>query len=217
MKKSFEAGNKIRLDLPNEIYIKKCESEITTSEGEGYIEWFFEKHEIKYFREVEIHGLKNDVVRSRRADFYLPKYKIFVEFNGLYNESKEHRTRYKTKMQVYGANKIPFIALYPDNIGALDYYFFERLGNVLFNHKMKIQLIKYKWKMFFKDHVVSIIAILLTMFIWMFFLGLTKYYVLFIATILGTLGLIEISLNLFQTLRTTLNILNKPQEYFNEE
>ena len=209
MDKSFYFGEKIKLDLPNNIFIKKYQSKIITSESEKYLCWFFDKHEIKYEREVEIHGLRNDEVRSRRADFYLPKFKMFVEFNGLYNESKEDRARYKKKMKVYHENRIPFIALYSDNIGALDYFFFERLGEILHTHKMNKQLIKYEWTIFFKDNSIAILVILGSFLVWLHYLDISRYYILSLASLLGLLGLIQVGIELRGTVKKILSLRRK--------
>jgi hypothetical protein len=134
IKKELESGKKVKV---GNYSLKQFDGELNYSEGEEYIEWFLENNGFSFLREIEIYGLKNDTKSHRRADFYLPKYDVFVEYNGLYNESKEHRERYKEKSQVYRENNLPVIHLYSDNIGALDFYFFERLKDELYKKGKK--------------------------------------------------------------------------------
>ena len=53
------------------------------SEGELYIMDYLEDMNIKYIREVELNNLREDTASFRRADFYLPKYKVYIEFKNV--------------------------------------------------------------------------------------------------------------------------------------
>lgn len=114
------------------------------TEGEKIIEYFLEDENIKYVTEKEIKGLKDDSLSFRKADFYLPKYKVYVEFLGEWSKP-EGKARYIKKMEVYKENRIPCIYIYPDNMGTLKYLFYMRLRKELETHpELKPQLIRYK-------------------------------------------------------------------------
>lgn len=97
-----------------------------SSEGEEIIEYFLEDQAIKFEREVEINNLLNDSKSYRKADFYLPKYKIYIEFLGNWNDP-ERRLEYLEKMKVYNSNFIPCVYIYPDNLGVLEMIFLMRI------------------------------------------------------------------------------------------
>ena len=73
--------------------------ELTVSEQ--FIAYFLDDLKIKYNPQVKIEDLKNDTKSYRIADFYLPKYKVYLEYLGQWNNTKEDRDRYKEKMRVY--------------------------------------------------------------------------------------------------------------------
>ena len=54
------------------------------SEGEEFLESFFEELGIKCIPEQIIPKLKDDLKQYRVADFYLPYYKMYVEFFGIF-------------------------------------------------------------------------------------------------------------------------------------
>jgi len=118
------------------------------SEGEEFLSDFFDSIGIKYEAEKKIEGLKKDSKQYRTADFYLPRYKIYVEFFGLWNNTGNEE--YKQKKEIYWLNKIPCVYLYPENLGIIGYTFDKRIQSVLEKHNMKRELKKYKmfklWK-----------------------------------------------------------------------
>ncbi|HWA34668.1 MAG TPA: hypothetical protein VG737_11085, partial [Cyclobacteriaceae bacterium] len=126
------------------------ETERIASEGEDYIAEYLSAIGLSFDEEVEVRGLKSDVSSIRRADFYLPKYGVYIEFAGLWNSSETQRTRYRTKRIVYENNSVPCIWLYPDNLGILHYIFHRRLEDVLKKHKRSRDLLIYRlgqlWK-----------------------------------------------------------------------
>lgn len=120
------------------------------SEGEKIIQMFLDEEGIKYKPEEEIYGLKNDYEHHlRRADLYLPRYKVYVEFFGQWNVDRE-KPRYKEKKAVYKDNKIPCVYIYPENLGTLKYLFYMRLKKELETHNMKKEMHKYKFDIFKK-------------------------------------------------------------------
>lgn len=112
------------------------------SEGEEYLSDFFACMRIKFESEKKIEGLKNDSKQYRTADFYLPKFKVYVEFFGLWN--KAGNEEYKQKKEVYWMNKIPCIYIYPENLGIIGYTFDKRIQLELKKHGMTQELKKYK-------------------------------------------------------------------------
>ena len=105
------------------------------SEGEELIGEFFKEKNIKYKPEFELKNLKEDTVSKRIADFYLPKYKVFLEFFGRWNVSEEAKEKYRAKKKVHYINDIPCIYLYPENLGILDFIFKRRLRKLLQSRK----------------------------------------------------------------------------------
>ena len=98
------------------------------SEGEELIKEFLEEENIKFGQEVEINNLMGDNKSIRKADFYLLKYKVYIEFLGKWN-NLEHRREYIKKMNVYKENNIPCIYFYPENLGIIGFLFKRRQDN----------------------------------------------------------------------------------------
>lgn len=114
----------------------------TISEGEEFIMDFFKQYGIKYQYQKKLEGLKDDSKSFRVADFYLPKYKVYIEFNGQWNNGNSN-DRYSEKKVVYSKNKIPCIYIYPENLGIMDYTFDKRIQQVLKEYHMEKELFKY--------------------------------------------------------------------------
>jgi hypothetical protein len=113
------------------------------SEGEEFIMDFFKLYGIKYQYQKTIEGLKDDSKAYRVADFYLPKYNVYLEFNGQWNNGNSN-DRYSEKKTVYLKNKIPCIYIYPENLGILDYTFDKRIQQVLKEHHKEKELLSYQ-------------------------------------------------------------------------
>ena len=114
------------------------------SEGEQFLADFFDSVGIKYESEKRIDGLKNDTKQYRTADFYLPRYKVYVEFFGLWNNNGNGNEKYRHKRDVYRVNSIPCVYIYPENLGIIDYAFDKRLQMILEQYNLKKELRKYK-------------------------------------------------------------------------
>ncbi|WP_321345112.1 hypothetical protein [uncultured Draconibacterium sp.] len=127
------------------------------SEGELFLKSFFRENGIKNQAEKVIRGLRNDDHEYRVADFYLPRLKMYVEFQGLWNNTKDDRERYKEKMRVYGKNNVPCIDIYPENLGIIEYAFHARMLKELKKHNMKIELFKYKFLRFMNQKKTTLI------------------------------------------------------------
>ena len=142
-----------------------------SSEGEELIEEFLKEKLIEFKREKEILNLNDDNKEYRIADFYLPRYKVYLEFFGKWNV-EEYRIRYQKKKEVYDKNEIPCIYVYPDNLGALDFIFKRRLKDILNkHHKLKFQRFKYNIDILMEKHLLELIIVgLLIYFIrfWVF-------------------------------------------------
>jgi hypothetical protein len=115
----------------------------SASEGEEFLQDFFESVEIKFVREKTISGLKGDQKQYRVADFYLPQFHVYVEFLGLWNTIKNEE--YKVKKEIYKLNKIPCVYIYPDNLGIIHYIFDKRIQTELSKNNLNKELFKYRF------------------------------------------------------------------------
>ncbi len=130
------------------------------SEGELFIADYLYYERIKFKQEVPIVNLRNDSKSHRRADFYLPKYKTYVEFYGRWNNTKEDRERYREKKKVFSDNKIPCVYLYPENLGIIEFSFPLRLEAEMKKYGLKKELFRYRFKRLFqeiRDNVLGLI------------------------------------------------------------
>jgi hypothetical protein len=132
------------------------------SEGEEILKEFFEDQRIEYEREKEIR-LDGDEKQFRKVDFYLPEYKLYVEFLGQWN-LPNHKERYKEKKHLYWKNKIPCIYFYPENLGVLSFLFKRRARDVLKKYNMKWSLFKLNYKLWLKENRLLIIIMLILVF-----------------------------------------------------
>jgi hypothetical protein len=130
--------------------IQNKEVELLASEGEKYISEYLTAIGLRFDVEAEVSGLKGDTAAVRRADFYLPKYGVYVEFASLWNSSEAQRKRYRTKRIIYERNNLPCVWIFPDNLGILHYIFHRRLEGVLKSYKLNRELLIYRlgqlWK-----------------------------------------------------------------------
>jgi hypothetical protein len=113
------------------------------SEGEAYLKNVFDELGIKYEWQKPINGLRGDHKQYRIADFYLPKFNVYIEFLGLWNTP--HCDEYKKKMAIYKRNEIPCVYIYPDNLGIIKYVLDKRIQIVLGNLKSKTYLKRYRF------------------------------------------------------------------------
>lgn len=111
--------------------------------GEDFLENFFFESRIKYRTQVKINDLKGDDKNYRIADFYLPRLGFYVEYNGLYNKSKEQRERYDFKTKVLIKNRKPTIFLKPEDLGIIDHVFHSNVKR-LFGYEIYYS----RWKFF---------------------------------------------------------------------
>ena len=111
------------------------------SEGEEYIADFLKFYNIKFEEQKHINGLYNDTKKFRIADFYLPDYKLYIEYNGMYLDNREH---YDEKIKVYKNNKVPCVNLYPENLGVLPFILDKRLIVEMKDKNLKKELVNYK-------------------------------------------------------------------------
>lgn len=110
--------------------------------GELYIEDYLGLSNIEYKSQYKINDLKGDTANHRVADFYLPNLGFYVEYHGMYNETKVDRERYKWKNKIYISNKKPTVFLYPHDLGILDYAFHTEVKR-LFGYKIYHDRRKY--------------------------------------------------------------------------
>lgn len=130
------------------------------SEGEELIEDFFIEKNMKYKSQQKIHGLKNDTKTFRIADFYLPKYDVYLEFLGNWRE-ENGKIEYKKKIGIYETNKIPCIYIWPDNLGSLNWIFNERLSATLLKYKQHKTLFFLEAKKAIKENYIYILILII--------------------------------------------------------
>lgn len=122
----------------------KIEYAKSPTEGEQVVYEFLESLGIEFIHNCRIEGLKYDTASCRIADFYIPKFDLVIEFNGAY---RTEAARYREKREAYKKNGVPFIELYPDNLGVLGSIFWMRVRKSLEESNSK-KLRKFKWFMF---------------------------------------------------------------------
>jgi hypothetical protein len=138
------------------------------SEGEVFLGEFFDGEGISYMTEKEIAGLKGDSKKYRKADFYLYKFNLYVEFYGRWNNSMEDRERYREKKKVYYNNKIPCVYIYPENLGIIEFSFPRRAIKAFKDHKMERELWRFRLRYLWLYKQENIILFFITLFILIF-------------------------------------------------
>lgn len=91
------------------------------SDGERAVRVALDDLGIEYKQEKEIHFLKGDYKNSRRADFFLPKYNVYIEYLGGWDkkeseERNKERQRYNEKKDAYSLNDIKCIWIFPNQL-----------------------------------------------------------------------------------------------------
>src|SRR3989338_11490871 len=88
------------------------------SDGEAAVQRALERLGLRYEVEKEIHFLEGDSKSHRRADFYLPDKRVYIEYLGGWN-NEENKYRYYKKKKVYKENGIKCIYLHPNQLNNL--------------------------------------------------------------------------------------------------
>tara|TARA_Y100000310_G_scaffold336096_1_gene419774 strand:+ start:2209 stop:2733 length:525 start_codon:yes stop_codon:yes gene_type:complete len=159
------------------------------TEGEEIIRDYLFNENIKFKEQEEIPNLKNDTYSKRVADFYLPQYKIYIEFLGQWN-SEKGKERYNEKKKIYRENNIPCVYIYPENLGILNFILKRRIKKVLQDPKLKWQLFKFNWTLFAEDVGIGLIV----------FIALIYFIDILWTRILFGIGLINV---VYQSLNKT--------------
>lgn len=131
------------------------------SEGEEFLKDFFESEYIEYNSQVEIRNLADDICSYRVADFYLPEYKVIVEFFGMYNTNEVKKKEYNQKKSIYINNSVPCLYFYPENLGIIHYSFRKRLRAELKRHGLKKELFRYNFNLLIDDKGESMMGFVL--------------------------------------------------------
>lgn len=86
------------------------------SRSERKLIHFFENHNIDYVYEpcLVLDGIKLS------PDFYLPQYKVYVEFWGLAYTNARYRRTMHAKKELYRKHNIPVISVYPKQLSDLE-------------------------------------------------------------------------------------------------
>ncbi len=97
--------------------------------GEKRIADYFKKSNINYVYEQFLS------YRIGSPDFYLPDYRVYVEYWGLVKaDDSWARAKYvrsmRRRMAIYHRNNIKFISIYPDNLENLDWVFRAKFRKV---------------------------------------------------------------------------------------
>lgn len=143
------------------------------SEGEIYIQEFFEEEGITAEFNKKISALKGDTKTCRYADFYLPMYDLYVEFQGKWNSGEEYRDAYREKRRVYYENNIACIEFYPDNLGWLKYLFYYRAmkelkdkGKARHLFKLRFDILRSRNPQTSNRIIISLLVLLITFIGW---------------------------------------------------
>jgi len=128
------------------------------TEGEIIIEEFLKEDDIKFKPEVKIKNLKGDTIPYRKADFYLPQFKTYIEYLGRWN-IEHNRKKYNEKKRVYKNNNIPCVYIYPDNLGILNFVLKWRLKQELKNYNLKWELFKLNFRIFQEKYLLELIIL----------------------------------------------------------
>jgi hypothetical protein len=139
------------------------------SEGEIFLTEFLNYEGISFQTEIRLPSLTDDKKSYRVADFYLPNYKIYIEFFGRWNTSEEDRNKYREKMRVYRLNEIPCIFIYPENLGIIHYSFNYRLRQELRKHNLNKELFRYNLKLLLENRGGSFFWLALSIFLLVIF------------------------------------------------
>lgn len=135
------------------------QKDFESSPGEELIAEILKEKGIKFEKEKKISNLKDDYADYRIADFYLPRYKVYIEFLGKWNE-EEARIKYNRKRKIYEKNRIPCIYIYPDNLGIFDFIFTRRLKEELKKYpELKFQKLKYNFDILMDRYIPQLILI----------------------------------------------------------
>ena len=135
------------------------------SEGELFLQEYFESEGIAYKTEVPILGLKKDSKAYRKADFYLPNYGIYVEFLGKWFVSENEKNRYREKKKVYEDNDIPCVFIYPENLGIINFILPSRAIKEFKKHSLNkgLWLFRLKFLWLYKSENILFFPILLSL------------------------------------------------------
>jgi len=147
----------------NECYSKNQKM----SEGEEVIKEFLDEEDIRYEFQKIVKDLKGDKKEFRIADFFLPKYKVYLEFFGNWNTSDKQKERYREKKRIFKENKIPCVYLYPENLGILDRILRRRIKKALQSHKeLRMRLFLINWDIFAqKFGIIGILLVILIFYV----------------------------------------------------
>ncbi|MDF2438990.1 MAG: hypothetical protein K0Q95_3366 [Bacteroidota bacterium] len=148
-----------KLRKPNNVTKVKFKPEdYKLTEGEEFIVDFLKHYNIKSESQKKIHSLKGDTASYRVADFYLPKYDVYLEFEGQWNVP-EKQERYKVKKDLYYRNGISCIYLYPENLGILPFVFDKRIQEVLTKSGKTKQLRSYQFHKLYQSDIYRLLFI----------------------------------------------------------
>lgn len=175
MANCIDCGKQIK-DIYQRCYVCNNEFQKTTntnndnepSEGELFLQEYFESEGIAFKTEQPIIGLRNDTKAYRLADFYLTNYKIYVEFLGKWFVSEADKERYREKRKVYEDNNIPCIFLYPENLGIIEFILPSRAIKEFKKHGLTKSLWLFRVKFLWSYKNGNIVLLLFMLYVLIF-------------------------------------------------
>ncbi|MCB0479394.1 MAG: hypothetical protein KDC84_14590 [Crocinitomicaceae bacterium] len=132
------------------------------SEGEEYIAQYLDLIGLQYNKQVEIHNLKYDEKQFRVADFKIPSLSLYIEYDGYWHLDKD---KDMDKKEIYDKNNIPCVYLYPENLGALEFFLDKRIQKTLKYYNRHKELNRYFWFKFRKGEIERLLFISFFLFL----------------------------------------------------
>ena len=98
------------------------------SRGEKIIRHILDSLKIEFKKGYELHTLYHDDEKTFRIpDFWIPKHRVVIEYEGLYEKDEQEKSRYDKKALVYFKNGIRCLHLYNHHIDVWDEEDLKRL------------------------------------------------------------------------------------------
>jgi len=109
------------------MYYKKQKA----SKGEKLVANYLKSKKIRYYKEKQFDWLINKDGNNLRFDFYLPKYRVAIEFDGIYHYTN-NRQKYndRCKNNCCKTKKIPLLRIPYWKLGVMNILIDQFLGDL---------------------------------------------------------------------------------------
>lgn len=101
----------------------------------GRVRSRYERKMINFFEENDIRYVYEPLLVLGKAklhpDFYLPDYKVYVEFWGMADFSPSYRIYMARKLKLYSKHNVPLISIYPRHLKDIRKSFFQLLERTI--------------------------------------------------------------------------------------